>query len=206
MARRGSPGRPRRAVSTEAIRKDILVFVEGKRTEETYVVFWHRICRAKVNVRIDRRRGAPRQLVDWAAEAKARDAREARRGQGRPLDEVWCFFDVDQHPKLDEVRVKAEANGIHLAISNPCLELWFVLHFEDRTANLSTTAAQAHSEKLLGCRKTLSDDALAQLEARHPDARSRAQALDHKHEDDGSPRGHNPSSAAWRLVDTIRDA
>ena len=33
----------------------------------------------------------------------------------------------------------AGANGIRLAISNPCFELWLILHFQDHTAWLDNT-------------------------------------------------------------------
>ena len=41
------------------------------------------------------------------------------------------MFDVDEHPKIPDARQMATANGIHLAISNPCIELWLLLHFRE---------------------------------------------------------------------------
>lgn len=119
MAPRGRPSRPRRSVTRDAVQRDILVFAEGERTEVDYLRDWHRIHRARVNVSIDPRHAAPRQLIDYAADAQREDARDARRGRGRPYDEVWC--------------------------------------------------------------------------------------CDRKHDLDGSPPGHNPSSGVWRLVDAIRE-
>lgn len=180
------------------------MFVEGARTEEDYLVHWHRLCRMRVNVRIDPFRGAPRQLIDRAAREKRQSDRDARRGRGRAYDEVWCMFDVDEHPALHEVETMAADNGIHLAVSSPCLELWFVLHFEDQTAHIERDVAQRRSAELLRSGKVLSPDALTALEAHHLEARSRAQGLDRKHEGDSSPPWTNPSTGAWRVVDSIR--
>jgi hypothetical protein len=202
--RRGRSGPPARPVTKQAVRKDLLAFVEGARTEEDYLVHFHRIHRADVNLRIDPFRGAPRQLVERAAEAKRKSERGARKAEGRAYDEVWCVFDIDEHPLLNEVETMARDNGIRLAVSSPCLELWFVLHFENQTAYIDRDAAQRRASQLLGCGKSLSGDALAQLERAHDQARARAQALDAKHRGDGSSIWANPSTGAWKLVDSIR--
>ena len=47
------------------------------------------------------------------------------------FDEVWCVHDVDDHPRLDEARIMARDNDISLAVSNPCFELWLLLHFRE---------------------------------------------------------------------------
>ncbi|PZS40737.1 MAG: hypothetical protein DLM62_01280 [Pseudonocardiales bacterium] len=96
--------------------------------------------------------------------------------------------------------------GINLAISNPCLELWFVLHFEDQTSYLERYAAQRRAEELLGSSKVLSESALTTLADGYEEARRRAIKLDEKHAGDGSPPRSNPSSAVWRLIDMIRNA
>ena len=202
--RRGSPGAPHRAVTRAAVRKDILVFVEGERTEEDYLVHWHRLHRTSVNVVVDPFHGPPRQLIDRAARAKRTSRREERRGRGRSYDEVWCVFDIDDHPSLNEVETMARDNEISVAVSSPCIELWFVLHFEDQTAHIERTAAQERSRELLGCGKALNEAALAVLEERYEAARQRARHLDEKHHGDGSPRWTNPSSGVWQIIDSVK--
>lgn len=119
-------------------------------------------------------------------------------------DEYWCVFDIDEHHKVDQAIDMAQANEIRLAISSPCIELWFILHFEDQTAHIDRRQAQSKSAAFLHCRKNLSSEALAQLEERFEQAKERARALDRKHELDGSPPRENPSSNIWELVDRIR--
>jgi hypothetical protein len=84
----------------------------------------------------------------------------------------------------------AAQHNIHVALSNPCLEVWFLLHFGDQNGFIDRHAAQGQAEAVLHCSKSL----------------SRAIRLDAKHEADGSPPGSNPSSGMWRLVDMIRQA
>ena len=182
------------------------MFVEGRRTEELYLTDWQRRYRDRVLVTIDPFRGGPFQLVKRAVEAKRTEARDAKKDRGRAHDQIWCVFDRDEHPNFAEAIALAHDHGINLAISNPCLELWFVLHFEDQTAHLERGEAQARSEALLQCTKVLSESALAALSGHFEEARERATKLDEKHAGDDSPRGANPSSGAWRIIDVIRQA
>lgn len=194
---------PRRTVAARATRRDLLVFVEGLVTEEVYLTYWRRRFRAQVNVEIHEFRGTPHALVSLAAEEKAANERGERRGRGRAHDEVWCMFDVDEHPKLPEAIELAAARGIRLAISNPCIELWFLLHFENRTAYIDRRSAQSQSKSHLQCDKDLTEGALALLAENFPTAMSRAVALDAKHEGDGTAAPANPSSGVWGIVEAI---
>ena len=206
MSRGQASGPPRRRPSTAAVRLELLVFVEGLRTEDMYLTYWHRRCRDRIRIEIDPFRGAPLQLVERAVGAQRTEARDARKGRGRAHGQIWCVFDRDEHPNFDQALALANLHGINLAISNPCLELWFILHFEDQTAHLERHVAQDRSEDLLGCSKALSESALSTLAERYDEAKARAVKLDEKHAGDGSPPGNNPSSGVWRLIDVIRNA
>lgn len=206
MRKNRPSGPPRRRPSSDAIRLELLVFVEGRRTEEQYIIHWFRRHRDRVLVTVDGYRGGPLQLVDRAIRTKQEQAREARRGRGRPHDQIWCLFDRDEHPNFDKALELARENGINVAVSNPCIELWFLLHFEDQTGHLDRHEAQRRAEAHLRCGKSLDDTALTLLEARADDAKERAIGLEAKHRADDSPVGKNPSSTVWRLVDVIRHA
>jgi hypothetical protein len=190
-------------VSAAGVKRQLLVLTEGQATEPGYIVHWSRRFRQTVTVQIDARGAGPLQLVRGGVEAKRGDERDARRGKGRPFDEVWCIFDVDEHAELVTALDLARRHGIRVAVSNPCIELWFILHFESQTAYIERGAAQKRSSTLLGCKKTLTNVALRTLDEKLADARNRAQQLDAKHQGDGSPPGSNPSSSVWKLVDSI---
>lgn len=47
-----------------------------------------------------------------------------------PGDSAWCVFDVDECSDKDMRRaVQMAGERLNLAISNPCFELWFILHY-----------------------------------------------------------------------------
>lgn len=197
------PPRPLKRRSADKPIRRIAVFAEGEKTEPGYLTHWHRAHRNRVHVDISGGLGAPMTVVDRATQQKHYEAREARRGRGRASDEYWCVFDVDRHPNVDAAIEKALANGISVAMSNPCIELWFILHFQDQTAHIERSDAQAVSKELLKCDKVLDSAALSELVERFPEAKVRAVTLDNKHLGDDRVAGSNPSSGMWRLIDRI---
>ena len=44
--------------------------------------------------------------------------------------EIWILFDRDQVPNFDAIVSEAEAKGIHVGWSNPCIEIWFSAYFK----------------------------------------------------------------------------
>ena len=194
--------RPRRPVPVRPSRRSLLVFTEGKVTEEVYLNFYRRRHRG-VSVSVDRFHGPPLSLVERAAAAKKNEEREERRGRNWAPDEIWCVFDVDTHPRIDEATMLAAENGIKVAISSPCIELWFALHFDDQTAYIDARAAQRRAAEYLSGGKRLTDDDLDALAERYADAKGRAIALARKHRLDDRQAPGNPSTGVWRLIDSI---
>ena len=197
-----------RPVSRAAQRLELLIFTEGAATETSYLRHWEREHRHRVRLEIDERHGrVPRSLVEIAVERKRYEDREARKGRGKSFDQVWCVLDVDAHPNVPQAVNMAIANNIQIALSNPCIELWFVLHFEDQAAHIERDRIQSRARALLAVTdKRLDERALLLLMVKHADAVRRAQRLAIKHEGDGKPVGSNPSSTVYLLVETIRSA
>jgi RloB-like protein len=203
--------KPERRTAQTAVgprRSELLVFVEGVRTEVQYINLWYRRHRTGILVEISDTHGTPMTLVEAAIETRRSEQREERRGRGRAHDEYWCVFDRDEHPRFEEAVKLAQENQICLAVSNPCLELWFVWHFEDQTAHVERGEIQRRSRAILGCEKTLTEAALRELAGtvRYDAAKHRATRMDAKHQGDGSPPGSNPSSGTYHLVDRIRQS
>ena len=211
MARR-TGHRPRkggslqRRTESRAPKRTFLVFCEGTRTEPEYIEALRKESAvrdsASVEIRIDlTASGAvPLTLVNAAAEARDRFPQERSE-----IDEVWCLFDVEwpqNHPKLREAREKANARNVRLAISNPCFELWLVLHFEERTAWLDSDAASR-----LRCRCDGSSGKGmegSKYMPRRTAAARRARALEAEHIGDGTEfPDDNPSSGVYLLLEAI---
>jgi len=127
-----SRGRSRGSASGRALasRRQLLVFAEGKKTEDLYLTNWRRLFRDRVIVKIaPHEHTTPFELAADAVAQRRLDLREAKRGRGAAYDEYWCVFDVDDHPKIPEALELARANNISVAMSSPCIELWFLIHF-----------------------------------------------------------------------------
>lgn len=178
----------------------VVVFCEGEGSEPDYV-HGLRLMPAirngtSVTLRVDKTHGDPLQLVEAAL--------ERRRGDSE-IDACWCLFDVEYpepHPRLGEAVALARTNDINLAISNPCFELWLTLHYEDRTAHLSTAAAVRGSRAHDG-RPGKRIDASRYLPHRH-DAAQRARLLAVRHERDETVLPHNnPSSTMYAFLQAV---
>ena len=175
------------------------MFCEGVVSEPDYINGLKRLPEVRDNtaitVEIDPEQGVPLTLVTRAVDRKSDDE----------VDECWCVFDVEwpiNHPNLDEAVQLANAHGIRLAVSNPCFELWLILHFEDQTAFLDTSAAESRSRRLDG-RTGKRMDPAHYLEHRRTAAR-RAALLGERHERNRTsfPQD-NPSSTMGDLLAAI---
>jgi hypothetical protein len=114
-------------------------------------------------------------------------------------------FDVEwpkNHPHLKEAIRLAAEHGIHLAVSNPCFELWLVLHFENQTAFIDTSDAERKSRKLDGRTGKRIDP--SQYMERRQIAVKHAAALARRHAQNQSPfPDDNPSSTMYELLAAI---
>ena len=207
-SRRKPPsGRPlRREVATRRIRKTLLVFCEGERTEPEYLnaLKLEPSVRevAAVEIRVARAgSGAvPLTLVGRAVEARSRALSE-----NDEIDEFWCVFDVEwpvNHPNLAGAIARAEASEIGLAISNPCFEVWLILHLKDHSAWLDNDPAEKLRRQLDRSTDKGIDPAKYMPYIRK--ASARAAKLEQRHLQDGTsfPQD-NPSSGMHRLITSV---
>jgi hypothetical protein len=196
----------KRKVATRRPRKTLVIFCEGERTEPEYLDALKRQPSvhdvAAVDLRVETGKGGsvPRTLVGMAAEARSRALDEEAE-----IDEFWCVFDVEwprNHPGLEEAIRQARANGINLAVSNPCFELWLILHFRAHAAWLDNNQARRLRRQLDGS----SDKGLdaAKYMCLTVDAARRAAELDKLHRQDRTAFPHdNPSSGMHRLLAAV---
>lgn len=142
-------------------------------------------------------------LVDRALELKREAEAQAHseRDENLAYDEVWCVFDVDAHPKVAEARDLAQRNGLHLAMSNPCFELWLYLHLHENPG------AQSRHELQKRCRQDMPGEkakyiAFEKLIIGYDDAYRRAQRLARDAES-AVEFTRNPTTEVFRLTDSI---
>ena len=122
-------------------------------------------------------------------------------------DQVWAVFDRDDHPRFDDAVRLCERNGVGVARSDPCFELWLILHERDydracTRRDVQRELASLRPEYDRGGAKTPNCDELM----RHvEEAERRAKAQLQRREREGAPHG-NPSTTAGRLTRAIRKA
>lgn len=118
-------------------------------------------------------------------------------------DELWLMVDVDRWKTwvLSEVCREARQQGFGLAISNPCFELWLVLHFQDADTNdTDGRALKLKLHKLGGSNQKYKLKLNAFNRSRIEDAIRRAEALD-IHVDDYYPGF--PSTHVYKVVKSL---
>jgi hypothetical protein len=147
--------------------------------------------------------GVPKSVVERAVALKREAAREAKRQRDANLEyeEVWCVIDVDDHPNLPGALDQARANGISLALSNPCFELWIFLHFADQRGHIDRHKLQSYCrERIPGFAKVV---AYSLLKEQYGDAVKRAVALAKWQEEQGRVHA-NPSTGVYLLTERLR--
>jgi hypothetical protein len=166
----------------------ILVVCGGVTTEPAYFEGMRRSYRnAAVKIVMRKAGVSPAELVEYAMSVRDRDRED--------FDEVWCVCDVDDFDLTGAVQLAAR-NDVRLAVSNPCFEVWLLLHFE------GCTAAMAGYEQL---RRRLAkhiadyDKDPGPFERLRPGVRpaiERAQAL----APSGTEHQRNPATGVWALA------
>lgn len=182
----------------------ILVVCEGAVTERGYLkAFQHKVKSRRVHVELPDEPGVPLTVVKTAIRRSQEADLDAQRAKDDNLrfDAVWGVVDVDQHPDLAQAIELARSSGIALAISNPCFELWALLHFEEQHAHIERHVAASRLrrhckdyEKALPCDDLLPNYATAVERAKQLSE----EALHHEEP------GRNPTTDVYLLTELIR--
>ena len=115
----------RRQSRGKRINPTYFVFCEGE-TEEEYVKYLRSVFRIPIEINSKKTGDSiSKRFINNYLKTKTR----------HPKDEIFLMFDLDVEGTLQKLD---QLGGIILG-SNPCLELWFVLHHRDQEANISSS-------------------------------------------------------------------
>ena len=82
----------------------------------------------------------------WVLDSAARHVAEKELKEG---DQLWFVMDVDRWPE-DQLRAIHEEcekrTNWHMALSNPCFEVWLYMHIDDILNSTSTNARELKNE------------------------------------------------------------
>ena len=190
--------RPSRGGPKQALRPQVIVVTEGEKTEPEYICAFARIHQAP-NVRVEKTGFTPQRVVKKAIELKK------SLGRGANV-QVWAVFDRDEHPQFKQALQFARQNGISVAVSNPCFEIWAVFHYQDHAAPIDRHECQ----RLLGqlCESYNKDSGklfrdTGVIRTNHDAAVQRGKQSLRDRKKEGDPQG-NPSTSMHVLMESIR--
>jgi hypothetical protein len=183
----------------------ILVVSEGEVTEPEYILGLQSACRnPRVTIEVAKEHGVPKTLVEIAKQykedAKARAGHE--KDDNLAYDSVWCVFDIDDHPAVGEAKEMARDNGIQLAISNPCIELWLLLHFSENPGMQDRATMKKKLRKHMP-KYNKHVDYTTYYATGYPQAVTRAKKMDQEAVDAHEPH-RNPTTGIYELTELIR--
>ena len=131
----------RRPPSRNPVRK-IVIACEGSKTEPGYFEGIRKELRLRtLQIIILRHQGKtdPHSIIEQVIEKR----QEMKQAQAWTKgDSAWAVFDGDEHMEQSYANWKsaidrANSQDIQLAITNPCFELWYLIHFQDHYAQVS---------------------------------------------------------------------
>lgn len=195
---RRDPASLRRPTPALEAQPRVLIVCEGNKTEPLYFNALRRYRRLSAT-HIDIVPGGisgsdPRSIVKYARRRK-----KWMKRRGHRFDAIWCVFDRDEHPKIEEAFHWMEQSHFDVAFSNPCFELWFLLHYREIEEPLDRFEALRRLRRLMPeYRKTASVFYL--LLPHQKEALRRAEALRARHAETDQAMAGNPSTSVDQLV------
>ncbi len=63
-------------------------------------------------------------------------------------DEIWVVFDRDDPPRFEETIALCKSHRIKIGRSNPCFEVWLILHIQEYNQIRPSNQVQALLRKL----------------------------------------------------------
>ena len=202
----------RRRGSRREPKAKFTLFCEGKKTEPEYFSAIKKEWTGAL-VSIDSRRGVgtPITIAQCAlkfakSQGLAKGSRR-RRNLFEENDEVWVVFDRDEHERYEEAVNLCKSNGIGVARSNPCFEVWLILHERDYDRPDDRHQVQRELQRLRpeydrsGAKTPDCEEMVGRVE----DAEARGEVLRRRREGEMKPYGR-PSTTVGNLTKAIREA
>ena len=170
----------------KTIRPTFFVFCEGE-TEEAYVGFLKQLYRIPVDI-------SPKIAGNRITQKYIRNALQSKPSD--PKDKIFLLYDLDV-PEMP-VKLQSIPDTILLA-SNPCFELWYILHYVNHSANINSNECIKKFERLCHeYKKGKISNILGSRLIEHKDkAIVRAKKLS---------QYENPSTSVYLFVDALEEA
>ena len=118
-------GRTVRVSRGKQLKPNFFVFCEGE-TEIAYVKFLRSLYR--VPIQVIPKKGKSNISEEYIERSKNEYVRTEQ-------DKVFLMYDLDVDGMLEHLQ---KIPNVELLVSNPCVELWFLLHYQEQKSRLSS--------------------------------------------------------------------
>ena len=178
-------GRKARISKGKQMKPNFFVFCEGE-TEIAYVKFLRSLYRAPIQV--IPKKGKSNISEDFIVKSKNEYVQTEQ-------DKVFLMYDLDVDGMLEKLQ---KIHSAELLVSNPCVELWFLLHYQEQKTEISSDKCIKKLQKFSKEYKkgTLSEEEKEVFAKNKKLAVERAKALD---------VFSNPSTTIYRLLDLLKN-
>lgn len=178
-------GRKIRLSKEKQMKPNFFVFCEGK-TEIAYIKFLRSLYR--VPIQVIPKKGKSNISKDDIENSK-RDYVTTNQ------DKTFLMFDLDVAGVLEHLQKIPDAE---LLVSNPCVELWFLLHYQEQKSKLTSKKCIQKLQSFTKDYKkgVLSEEEKNVLAANRDVAIKRAKLLEEY---------DNPSNTIYRLLELLKD-
>jgi len=173
----------------------ILIVTEGI-TEERYFKALRTDLRINAKVEISKSKYGtdPKSVVEYAKYLSRKEKQ-----YGDIYDKTWCVYDRDEHQKFKDANIQARDLKFEVAFSNPCFELWYLIHFQNQEAHIERDEVVENLKQYIpDYDKT--KDCYEKLKKYQNDAIVHAEKLREKHKRENSEETKNPSTTVDLLV------
>ena len=177
-------GRKARISKGKQMKPNFFVFCEGE-TEIAYVKFLRSLYRAPIQV--IPKKGKSNISEDFIVKSKNEYVQTDQ-------DKVFLMYDLDVDGMLEQLQ---KISNAELLVSNPCVELWFLLHYQEQKAEItSEKCVQKYQKVSKGYKKgVLSEEEKEVFTKNRESAIDRAKKL--------APF-QNPSTTVFKLLEELK--
>ncbi|MEA5579414.1 RloB family protein [Anabaena sp. UHCC 0451] len=131
-----------RSQPSRKITQKILIACEGSKTEPIYFKSIRnelRLPTLEIIILPHQSKTDPGNIIERLIEERQQMKNDKR---WTTNDTAWAVFDGDEHIEKSLANWqgainRANSQKINLAITNPCFELWYLIHFQDHLAQIS---------------------------------------------------------------------
>ena len=178
-------GRKIRLSKEKQMKPNFFVFCEGK-TEMAYIKFLRSLYRVPIQV-------IPKK---GKSNISKEDIENSKRDYVTTnQDRIFLMFDLDVTGMLEHLQKIPDAE---LLVSNPCVELWFLLHYQEQKTKLTSKKCLQKMQSVSKDYKkgVLSEEEKNVLAANKDIAIKRAKLLE---------KYANPSTTIYKLLELLKD-